>query len=1322
MAGVESAGGALHFDADIDNKKYLASVIAMENRYEQFAKKVIAQNRAMNVSFTSATAGLNTTFRGNISDAERALREFYATAENGNRRIRSDFDNLGGSLNRSGNAIKSNSTNMLGLVGSYLSAGAALKYILDQTLAFERIKSPLTFILGSEGAADAKLSELKALAQNLGLEFFTLAGSYKSFAAAARASNFDLAQSERIFKSVTKASAVLKLSTPQLEGALLAIQQMISKGNVQAEELRGQLAERLPGAFSLAAKAMGVTEKELNKLLETGQVVAADLLPKLADQLDKNYGDKAADGIKGLNAELNNFWSTLQSFAGEGSFLSEKIFQPIIRGASELLKSLRELTEIDQRRGIGEYIVSNFSLDPSVTKTYKEIFALRKQFAQSQSILDASAKNDYQTKTLAELRNYYQSIAEGSKNAAKAYDDFNKGVRSGKLTEEFKGQLQGVKSIYTGLAFERKRIGAALQQAKLNEVKGNKEIADSALTAVSEIRKRIAELQKLPGSATIGSEIYKRIDALQARLKDPKKAVDTYINAQQRLQAEIDEMVKASARKTKDADAAEIQAVEDKYAKIQKKVADFYKNPKNKGGSVDTGKIAGAKTSELDAIKFDKDTQKMLVAIGLQEELYDKYEQYKTDVSKEAADLRLKNELANYDNFGAYLQSYIAPLLDKVMGGEFLNDKESERLTKLTELYNKFGIKQKDTQNKLYADAVLAAESAEDQINKVKIKYAGYANQIQGTITDEKRAKLKADRDAEIQAIIDGEYKKSDIYKQLNTEIIQQTRERAKIEIEVIEDLIKNAKDLSPEMTKGLEATLKNAKSVLSIGSGASYVKELKDRKKGIEEIISKQKLSNDQLAEYKNQLVGIKKEIKELTGTAYTVGKVGAAMGEIGSSVSELGAALEGTNPELAYTLGTLGDLAKVGSDAAGAFTSFSSGDIVGGITKTLSAVAGLFSIGSKVKKINAEARAEIAKFYENVRVGEIAYQALLRERERKVLEINAIGLKGIEDQSAALKKQQSQIDKDYADTLKRLQGEQQITGYDFKHATWFRKEQNNPILAGLQGMNFDQLEQLYTQGKLTDGAKALFEELKKLKEEGADVTEALKNAADAAAELATGTNVKSLSATIIADLKAGKTGLQNVMDDYSEIIRDGLLSVFESDVVQVEMKAFYKRLSDLALSDGELTQAEIEQAKLDYIATRKRIDDQYKTLEQFTGVSLKDPNATANDPGITASVKSLSQDTGVAIEGLMRGIYDNVKINGVYNAQNSATLTQQNALLTQQVALQVEIRDYTGRMAVNSDGQLIKLDAMIQELKILTGSGTTPAAAVRNSGFGTP
>jgi tape measure domain-containing protein len=54
-------------------------------------------------------------------------------------------------------------------------------------------------------------------------------------------------------------SSALGLSVDDQRGIFKALEQMLSKGNVQAEELRGQLGERLPGAIYFSAKALGVT-------------------------------------------------------------------------------------------------------------------------------------------------------------------------------------------------------------------------------------------------------------------------------------------------------------------------------------------------------------------------------------------------------------------------------------------------------------------------------------------------------------------------------------------------------------------------------------------------------------------------------------------------------------------------------------------------------------------------------------------------------------------------------------------------------------------------------------------------------------------------------------------------------------------------------------------------------------------------------------------------------------------------------------------------------------------------------------------------------
>ncbi|MGK7894037.1 MAG: tape measure protein [Xenococcus sp. (in: cyanobacteria)] len=67
--------------------------------------------------------------------------------------------------------------------------------------------------------------------------------------------------------------------------ATTALQQMAAKGVVSMEELRQQLSEALPGAFAIAAKAMGISEKRLIALVSSGQLVSSDFLPKLAKEL-----------------------------------------------------------------------------------------------------------------------------------------------------------------------------------------------------------------------------------------------------------------------------------------------------------------------------------------------------------------------------------------------------------------------------------------------------------------------------------------------------------------------------------------------------------------------------------------------------------------------------------------------------------------------------------------------------------------------------------------------------------------------------------------------------------------------------------------------------------------------------------------------------------------------------------------------------------------------------------------------------------------------------------------------------------------------------
>lgn len=200
-----------------------------------------------------------------------------------------------------------------------MAIGAAAIYAgkacFDASLQMDRLVKSYTTIEGSTSGAVSQLDYIYEISNKLGLEFQSTAEAAKGFFAAGKGSALqkDL---NGIFEGVSQAGAALSLSTEQMDGVFLALGQMISKGKVQAEELRGQLGERLPGAFNLAARTMGVTTAQLDDMLKKGQVTAEDMLPKLAAVLKDEFGpaaEQAAQGAQGAVNRLSTEWNLFKA-------------------------------------------------------------------------------------------------------------------------------------------------------------------------------------------------------------------------------------------------------------------------------------------------------------------------------------------------------------------------------------------------------------------------------------------------------------------------------------------------------------------------------------------------------------------------------------------------------------------------------------------------------------------------------------------------------------------------------------------------------------------------------------------------------------------------------------------------------------------------------------------------------------------------------------------------------------------------------------------------------------------------------------------------
>lgn len=207
---------------------------------------------------------------------------------------------LKGQTNGWADSLYSARAGLAAVAASFAALGGAIKSAMDM----EALSSKLKYATGSaEGAAQA-LKFTSDMANRLGIDSRAAADGFSGIAAAAKGTVLEGQKARDIFESIATASRVVGLTSDQMGGALLAVQQMMSKGVVSAEEFRGQLGERLPGATRIAAEALGVTEAQFAKMLETGQIVASDFLPKFSAAMLQAFGPDSQTAAQSTAAQF----------------------------------------------------------------------------------------------------------------------------------------------------------------------------------------------------------------------------------------------------------------------------------------------------------------------------------------------------------------------------------------------------------------------------------------------------------------------------------------------------------------------------------------------------------------------------------------------------------------------------------------------------------------------------------------------------------------------------------------------------------------------------------------------------------------------------------------------------------------------------------------------------------------------------------------------------------------------------------------------------------------------------------------------------------
>lgn len=348
---------------------------------DEFIKQTKASEQ-IGASLKSAGIGA-----GDLASAEAALAAPLRTANElmsrgaiASQQLSSSVDKTGASASRATGPVNGLKTGLLELVGAanrvgkasnplrlfttqlgaMVTAGVGLYGIKKQlediweagsNLASSEAKFATAFGGIEEGAKE--LEYAREVAVNLKLPLGDLTKGYADLALSAKGTSLEGEGARKVFEAFAQTARVNQSSAADLDGVFKALTQIMSKGKVQAEELRGQLGDRLPGALQIMADGLDLPMDKLTKMMEQGELTS-DTLLAMASEASKRVAPALESALDTPAAKLADFQNRLlvfrETIAGSG-------FLDALADAFErMADALSQPEALDAARQLGTYL------------------------------------------------------------------------------------------------------------------------------------------------------------------------------------------------------------------------------------------------------------------------------------------------------------------------------------------------------------------------------------------------------------------------------------------------------------------------------------------------------------------------------------------------------------------------------------------------------------------------------------------------------------------------------------------------------------------------------------------------------------------------------------------------------------------------------------------------------------------------------------------------------------------------------------------------------------------------------------------------------
>ena len=366
------------------------------------------------------------TVRSSAGVTGRALNTAFAAGEAKIEALNRELRQVTGALtlaDRAAGLLK----NSLGQISAGNLIADGIGYLVNQVkemgraffaanLDIERLTRTMTVITGSVEGAAQKIDFLRKVANTSGQAISEISTAFIRFQASASTAGLAADDVDQIFKAVAVSGSKMGISSDRVALALDALGQIASKGTVTMEELRQQLGDSLPGSLAIAARGLGRTTSELVKLVETGQVSAAEFFPAFKRGLEETFGSSDTK-VEGLAASINRlknaFDDLYKQAAGSAAFRTlEAVLNALAANLGSLVNATFAFGQALAAIKIFEYVRGLGSLGVAATTAAANVAT---QTVATVANTAATAIN-----TTAKAANTAATIAQSTANAASA--------------------------------------------------------------------------------------------------------------------------------------------------------------------------------------------------------------------------------------------------------------------------------------------------------------------------------------------------------------------------------------------------------------------------------------------------------------------------------------------------------------------------------------------------------------------------------------------------------------------------------------------------------------------------------------------------------------------------------------------------------------------------------------------------------------------------------------------------------------------------------------------------------------------------------------